>query len=85
MKVPTNAPWSSQELDSFFYQPADSFFRGNSGLSLTYDDVTLATLYSEILPKDANFETRLGPGLYLHLPIEIHHILLLVHHSQVAL
>lgn len=69
MKVPTNAPSSSKELDSFFYQPADNFFRSNSGLSLTYDDVTLATLYSEILPKDANFETRLGQDLYLHLPI----------------
>lgn len=56
-------------LDSDFYQPADAFFGGQRGLALTYDDVSLATLYSEVLPRDASLETRLGEGLSLRLPI----------------
>lgn len=56
-------------LDRLFYRGADTFFRGHAGLSLTYDDVSLATLYSEIVPRDANFETTLAPGLHLHLPV----------------
>ena len=60
---------SSNEWDALFYQPADEFFRGCAGTSLTYDDVSLATLYSEILPKDASYDTRLAEGLDLHLPV----------------
>ena len=55
--------------DSAFYTPADTFFRDHAGLGLTYDDVTLATLYSEILPRDANLETTLAEGLHLRIPI----------------
>ena len=55
--------------DSAFYKPADAFFRDHAGLGLTYDDVTLATLYSEILPRDANLETTLAEGLHLRIPI----------------
>ncbi len=62
-------PQSAGEWDRLFYRPADEFFVSQGGASLTYDDVSLATLYSEILPKDANFETTLAPGLSLHLPI----------------
>ena len=53
-----NSP--SSALDSIFYKPADTFFREHAGLGLTYDDVTLATLYSEILPRDTSLETRLA-------------------------
>lgn len=56
-------------LDRLFYRSADDFFGTTAGLALTYDDVSLATLYSEILPKDANFETVLAPGLTLQLPV----------------
>ncbi len=59
----------AEDWDSLFYKSADGFFRGCEGVALTYDDVSLATRYSEILPKDANYETRLAPGLHLHLPI----------------
>lgn len=52
-----------------FYRPADEFFVSHAGFALTYDDVSLATLYSEILPREANLETALAPGLSLHLPI----------------
>ena len=50
-------------LDSKFYRPADAFFPGYSHLGLTYDDVTLATRYSEILPRDTQLDTTLAEGL----------------------
>ncbi|HSH15775.1 MAG TPA: IMP dehydrogenase, partial [Verrucomicrobiae bacterium] len=60
---------SSASLDDQFYQPADTFFPGSHRVGLTYDDVTLATLYSEILPRDTQLDTRLAEGLHLHIPI----------------
>ncbi|HNQ87348.1 MAG TPA: IMP dehydrogenase [Verrucomicrobiota bacterium] len=57
------------DLDSRFYPEADDFFPAQSGVALTYDDVTLATLYSEVLPRDTQLDTSLAPGLDLHLPI----------------
>ncbi len=59
----------SSSLDAEFYQSADSFFPAQRGTALTYDDVTLATLYSEILPRDANLETTLADGLHLRIPL----------------
>ena len=56
-------------LDDQFYQPADQFFPTHSGVGLTYDDVTLATLYSEVIPRDANLDTQLHERLQLRLPI----------------
>ena len=56
-------------LDDQFYQPADRFFATNQGVGLTYDDVTLATLFSELLPRDTQLDTTLSPGLHLHIPI----------------
>jgi len=67
--TPAPAPHLPGELDRLFYRSADNFFVSHAGFSLTYDDVSLATLYSEILPKDANYETELAPGLTLHLPV----------------
>ncbi len=55
--------------DQTFYLPADEFFRAQNGVALTYDDVTLATLYSEVLPRDANLETTLADGVHLHIPL----------------
>src|SRR5216110_3822959 len=57
------------DLDSRFFKPADAFFSGFSQLGLTYDDVTLATCYSEILPRDTQLETQLAEGLTLNIPI----------------
>jgi IMP dehydrogenase len=59
----------SAGIDGAFYQPADTFFPAQQGVALTYDDVTLATQYSEILPRDANLETRLADHLHLQIPI----------------
>lgn len=55
--------------DSQFYLPADAFFRVHAQLALTYDDVTLATNYSEILPRDTVLQSVLAPGLALNIPI----------------
>ena len=59
----------SDNLDSKFYQPADEFFPAYSHIGLTFDDVTLATQYSEILPRETQLDTDLGNGLQLHIPI----------------
>ena len=69
MESPTKKATSSSNLDSLFYRSAEEFFPANSSVSLTYDDVSLATLYSEIVPREANLETRIAPGLPLHLPV----------------
>src|SRR5512141_1390401 len=59
----------SDQLDSKFYKPADAFFPAYSNIGLTYDDVTLATLYSEVLPRDTQLDTTLAEGLRLNIPI----------------
>ena len=56
-------------LDDTFYQAADVFFAANHKVGLTYDDVTLATLYSEILPRNTQLDTSLSEGLNLHIPM----------------
>ncbi len=57
-------------LDDQFYQPADDFFPAHAGVALTYDDVTLATLYSEILPRDDEpRHARSHERLHLRIPI----------------
>ncbi len=60
---------SPQSLDDLFYKPADRFFAEHSHTALTYDDVTLATLFSEVLPRDAQLDTRLADSLQLRIPI----------------
>ena len=56
-------------FDDPFYQPADQFFPANNKLGLTFDDITLATLYSEILPRDTQLDTRLAENLHLNIPV----------------
>ncbi|MEO8865415.1 MAG: IMP dehydrogenase [Opitutaceae bacterium] len=55
--------------DAEFYLPADAFFRASIPTALTFDDVSLATLYSEILPKEANTATALSDALRLQIPV----------------
>ena len=52
-----------------FYQSGDTFFGNNPPVGLTYDDISLATLYSEVLPKQTNLATRLSDSLELQIPI----------------
>ncbi len=56
-------------IDAELYQPADEFFPKQTGTALTYDDVTLATLYSDVLPRETNLETTLADGIELQIPI----------------
>jgi IMP dehydrogenase len=58
----------NSSFDDPFYQPADKFFPANTKIGLTFDDITLATLYSEILPRDTQLETTLAEGLHLNIP-----------------
>ena len=60
---------SQSKEDIQFYLPADEFFRASIPTALTFDDVTLATLYSEILPKDADTSTSVSDSLTLQIPI----------------
>ncbi len=59
----------NSDFDSPFYQPADDFFPANQNIGLTFDDITLATLYSEILPRDTHLETVLAENLRLNIPV----------------
>lgn len=56
-------------VDSEFYLPAEKFFPAQRHIALTYDDITLATQYSEILPRDTQLGTTLAPGLSLNIPV----------------
>ncbi len=59
----------TDNFDSRFYKAADAFFPAYSSQGLTFDDVTLATLYSEVLPRDTQLDTTLAEGLRLNIPI----------------
>ncbi len=56
-------------LDSKFYKSADAFFTKHDSIGLTYDDITLATLYSEVLPRETQLDTSIADGLNLHIPV----------------
>ncbi|HMD60846.1 MAG TPA: IMP dehydrogenase [Opitutaceae bacterium] len=56
-------------LDTRFYLKAEEFFRANVPTALTFDDVTLATLYSEILPREADTSTSISDRLALQIPV----------------
>src|SRR5438105_5460520 len=59
----------SNPIDAEFYLPAAAFFTAHRSLALTYDDITLATLYSEILPRDTQLDVQLAEGLNLNIPV----------------
>jgi IMP dehydrogenase len=59
----------NSNLDDIFYQTADAFFAANSKVGLTYDDITLATLYSDILPRNTQLDTTLADSLQLNIPV----------------
>lgn len=63
MKVP-----ATPRIDDY-YLPAESFFSSNLPVGLTYDDISLATLYSEVLPKQTNLATSLSKTLKLQIPV----------------
>ena len=57
----------SSPIDAEFYLAADRFFSSQGATALTYDDVTLATLFSDVLPRDTNLETLLHDRIRLPL------------------
>jgi IMP dehydrogenase len=59
----------TDSADSQFYKSAGAFFPAFNNLGLTFDDITLATLYSEILPRDTQLDTQLADGLRLNIPV----------------
>jgi len=68
IKVATSSA-ASGALDADFYLPAEEFFRANHPTALTFDDVSLATLYSDILPKEADTSTTLSEAVRLQIPV----------------
>ena len=60
---------NTDHSDETFYRSAESFFSANSNIGLTYDDVTLATLYSDVLPSQTKLDSRLSDTLQLNIPI----------------
>lgn len=55
--------------DTVFFQNADDFFPATAPLGLTYDDVTLATNYSAVLPRETRLDTSISDRLALSIPI----------------
>ncbi len=51
------------------YPAADAFFGGAFPLGLTFDDISLATRYSELLPRDTNLSVSLSESLSLQIPV----------------
>lgn len=60
---------SQNQLDDFFYHKADVFFANHAHTALTYDDISLATQYSTLLPKETLIETRISDQVVLPVPI----------------
>ena len=58
-----------EKVDAQFFQRADTFFQENHSTGLTFDDVTLATDFSAVLPGDTNLESLLSERVRLSLPI----------------
>src|SRR5260370_38791852 len=56
-------------IDSQLYKAPVALFPHSHSIGMTFDDVTLATLYSEILPRDTQLDTTLAEGLRLNIPI----------------
>ena len=57
--IQTNSPYCDK----------DTFFKNYRSLGLTYDDVSLSTEYSEVLPKDTQLESKLSKDLTLSIPM----------------
>jgi IMP dehydrogenase len=56
-------------MDDDFYLKADDFFKRCLPTGLTFDDVSLATRYSEIVPREVRLETSLSEAIKLSIPI----------------
>ncbi len=57
------------EMDRKFYLPADEFFTSLLPDAVTYDDISLATDFSSVIPREAELHTTLSERITLRLPI----------------
>ncbi len=57
------------DIDDIFFKNADDFFRSCAPSALTYDDVTLATRHSAVLPRQTKLDTELSDSVKLTMPI----------------
>ena len=56
-------------MDEDFYLKADDFFTKSIPSGLTFDDLSLATHYSEVIPRDVRIETNISDSIKLSIPI----------------
>ena len=56
-------------MDKEIFLPAEHFFEQTKPTGLTFDDISLATRYSEVLPSEANLVSKLSKNISLNLPI----------------
>ena len=56
-------------MDKEIFLPAEQFFEQTKPTGLTFDDISLATRYSDVLPSEANLETKLTEQVSLNVPI----------------
>ena len=65
--------WQTRSSQMFstrtFFSRQTTSFLPTRIVGWTYDDLSLCTLYSDILPRETQLETRLAEGIELHLPI----------------
>ena len=59
----------SNNIDDKFFLDADAFFTSNAAFGLTYDDVSLATQYSDALPRETRLDTSISDSIKLSLPM----------------
>lgn len=59
----------AMHIDDQFYKNSDDFFAANAGTGLTYDDVSLATCFSDVLPRMTRLDTSISDKIALSLPI----------------
>ena len=56
-------------MDEDFYLKADEFFAKSTPCGLTFDDLSLATRYSEVLPRNVRLDTKLSDSIQLSIPV----------------
>lgn len=56
-------------IDSRVYLGVEEFFESQGSLALTYDDVSLASALSDVLPRQTDLSSSLSERLRLHIPI----------------
>ena len=56
-------------MQNEIYLPADEFFQNSAPTALTFDDISLATRYSELVPREVRIESEISKSIKLSIPI----------------